>query len=160
MKLNELLEQWSHKPDVPRLSLNPDGICVVKIKDSYYLSFEESPDGKGFYLYSVICKLNPEENNQWVLEVLSGNLFGKETGKNSLGYDVNTQALVLFKYLSNESTNYQVFRDHIEEFSAYQNYWEKKMNKLIDDSNAKGKRTMSQSLMESVSEKKVDIFFA
>lgn len=159
MTLKELLIQWNRKPNAPKISVDSNGIYTVPIKDRYYLSFEESIDTKGFYIYSVVAKMNPEENLAWAVQALESNLFGKETGKNSLGFDSNTRALILFKYLSYNEINSQLFNDHIEEFIAYRNYWEKKIQQLTKGQNKK-KQSMSQSLSESVSGKKVDIFFA
>lgn len=122
MKLDELVESYSRdqglvKPDAT------NGIYRFTINNSVVIALEGSTDQKGFFLYSVIGSLPPGRESEIALKALNGNLFGKETGKGSIGYDPVTNSLVLYEYFSEYHTDLDSFKLSFRSFVQYLVYW-------------------------------------
>lgn len=81
------------------LSLDQDqGRVTLRLNDSHLINIEEV--GTDICIYSPLINdldFKPQQHFQLALEY---NLFGKETGKGSIGYDSTINSLVYFQYIS------------------------------------------------------------
>lgn len=130
MKLEDILLEHGRRKNCGRLELDPLGVCTLSINNKLTISLEKSLDGKGFYLYGVISTLSDSDLKEIAITALSGNLFGRETGAASLGYEPGTHSLILFEYLEEEKTDFTTYLTKFEQFISYFNYWIEKIDKL------------------------------
>ena len=127
MRLEDLLQDLKHQMGITSLELDAQGICRLVINNAVLVSLEQSLDSPGFYLYSVVGTVPPAKEKTISVQALSGNLFGKETGKANLGYLPDTNTLVLFEYIPEEGTTLVSFKKILEEFLAYLTVWHEKL---------------------------------
>ncbi len=153
--LEDLIKEWSNG----KHSLDDRGICTFMLNDQYPVSIENALDESGFYIYSVIGKVPAENENAIALLIAKANLFGKETGLSSLGYDDKTQTLILFQYMAHENATLASLTHHLNEFHAYRAHWNEKfkgpMLEKIEEP-----ESLTDSLRSSVRDQKLQIFFA
>lgn len=127
MKLEDILIEFGNLKGLGRLSLNSSGTCYLTINDTLIVSFEKSIRNNEFYLYSTIGPLPAGKEKEFCLMALSGNLFGKETGHASLGYEHNSHSLVLFERFEEDATDIHSFNNRFNEFLSYLTYWNSRL---------------------------------
>lgn len=130
MELEKLLELFNEERSGDPLKLNTEGICRFYLIENLLVSLEKSVEDGGFYLYSVIGFVPPAKEKKMSIEALSGNLFGKDTGKACLGYIPESHTLILFQYIPGEGTDLPAFKRVLEEFSAYLKQWHEKLEQV------------------------------
>ncbi|NGX42194.1 MAG: hypothetical protein K940chlam7_00471 [Chlamydiae bacterium] len=157
MTLEEILNQYSKKFQLGKLELNKEGICHLVLNDSLFVALEKSLDGKGFYLYTTIGRASTAFEKALGLEALSGNLFGKETGHASLGYEPNTQTLVLFEYFSEEIT-FEEFDLQLKRFAETDSYWMERLEEVSKQPLSKSSLQKHVKSLENY--ENMQIFFA
>ncbi|KIC76202.1 hypothetical protein DB42_EA00740 [Neochlamydia sp. EPS4] len=123
MELEDLLLEYGRSKQLGRLQLDSSGLCTLLMNGHYLLTFEKSHDQEGFYLYSSVGDLPLEKEGEVILMALKGNLFGRETGRASLGYVEQTRSLVLFEYFDKNELNYLQFIQRFNQFVKYLFYW-------------------------------------
>lgn len=123
MKLEDLLSEYGTKKGIGKFELNETGICRFIVNETTVVSFEKSLDGKGFYIYAVVCTVPPEREKEIAVMALSGNLFRRETGEANLGYIPSSNTLVLFEYVEEYATTFPLFEKKFHEFTQYLAYW-------------------------------------
>lgn len=154
MHLEEILLEYGRKNGLGRLELDEEGICRLLINKTSTISLEKSLADDGFYLYSVVGALYMDKDKEVFQAVLTGNLFGKETGKASLGYDPQTRSIVLFEFIGHEGLTYSHFQTKLEDFIYYMLFWIGKCEEL----QIEGEKKVSKSRVHSHEDK--NIFYA
>ena len=130
MKLEDLLIEHGKRKHIGRLELDATGVCSLIVNGTYVVSFEKSLDGKGFYLYGVVDTLSDDHAQELALSLLTSNLFGRETGRCSLGYEPSNHSLILFAYIEEESTDFNTYYRQFENFVTYLSYWIEKVDQM------------------------------
>jgi hypothetical protein len=127
MNLKGLLQKYGERR---KLTLTfQDGIARIVMGDNALLNFEPAIDGQGFFLYANLGSV--ADGDQTVFyEALSANVFGKETGKASLGYVKENHLLLLFQYFEETTTEPGYFEEQLDFFYRYYHYWVKKLEKI------------------------------
>jgi len=141
-----------------KLELDESGVCRLLINDSCVVSLEQSLDGQGFYLYATVGSIPLGQEKKFGMMALTGNLFGKETGKSSLGFAADSRSLVLFRYFDADTTDTHTFTQKLETFMQYLTYW---MNK-IEETAISGLQEVSleKHIYDLQAHQKMKIFFA
>lgn len=129
MALEDILHQYAKKYRLGKLELDDEGICHLIVNDSIFLALEKSLDGQGFYHYTTIGKTSSSFEKEVGLEALSGNLFGKETGRACLGYEPSTQTLVLFEFFSG-TVSFEEYDLQLKKFVETARYWMNKVDEV------------------------------
>lgn len=129
MRLEEILKEYSRVKNTGKLELNEMGVCRLYINNSLVVSLEKSLDGHGFYIYATIGSLPADKENQTILMALSGNLFGKETGRANIGFSEKTRSLILFEYFEETAMTFEAYLERFEKFVRYVSYWMVKLEK-------------------------------
>ncbi|MBS4167580.1 type III secretion system chaperone [Parachlamydia sp. AcF125] len=151
MQLEEILLEYGRRKGIGKLELNGEGICRLIINKTYTVSFEKSVFENGFFIYSSVGILPIDKEKELSIAALTGNLFGKETGKAQLGYEPNNRALVLFTFISQDGLNYSKFNSYFEEFIYYMLYWVSKFEELQNE---------TKKLPHPINEINKNIFYA
>ncbi len=112
------------------VSLDKDGICHFLINNTIAVSLEKTLDEKGFFLYTILSKIPPGRELPFTLAALEGNLFGKETNLSSIGYDPQTNSLVLFRHFDGFHTHLSDLSQGFEEFLQIFAHWMNKLKQL------------------------------
>lgn len=158
MQLEDLLIEYGKLQGLGKLHLNSSGVCHLKINGSLVISLEKSLDGKGFHLYAIIGNLSDNKAKEIALSALMGNLFGKETGRATLGYESQTHSLVLSEYFEENTTDLMTFKENLVDFVRHLTYWIAKLEELLSmKEESFEKNVVSQP---DLKDSKVKIFFA
>jgi Tir chaperone protein (CesT) family len=162
--MNNILEKHIHNwtrenRNNPAIYDEKTEIFALEYDQRFYTSLEDSLNGQGFHLYSVIGKVSTEMKNEIALEALKANLFGRETGHSSIGYDDETETLILFKNVSYEGLTDASFTENLNEFLAYRIYWEKKFSE-IKNTKIEMSETSSSSIKNLMIGQKMNVYFA
>lgn len=128
MKLEKLIEELKNQLN-KEITINEQGVCRIAIDETMIIVLEKERSGQGFYIYATVGKISPSRAQQLSLEALTGNLFGKETGKANLGYEPSISQLVLFQHVYHEC-DYHLLKDYLEKFLSYLKHWKKKIEQM------------------------------
>lgn len=89
------------------------------------VTLKEPEDGK-FYLFSKLGQVPKEKKDDLFLYLMQANLLGQGTGLSTLGISDDEKSLTLSLSLPYE-VNYREFKEILEEFLNYQDYWRKEI---------------------------------
>jgi len=98
-----------------------ESIIKLQINDTV-VAFEEALEGNAFFMFAVIDTVPHERELEIMREALSGNLFHKETGDASIGYDKETRTLVLFQKIPLEHMDEHKLESALTIFLAHLSY--------------------------------------
>lgn len=107
--------------------IEKDGSCQVEVS-SYPIKIVKQ-DG-GAYLWATIAPPPPKEVEEYLIKLMQANFLGQGTGGAVLGLMEDESFLTLSMSLPYE-INYRAFRDAIEEFVNYLEYWKTETAKFI-----------------------------
>lgn len=130
MKLEDLLNDLGKKLGVDPIPKTKDGVYRIQVTKSNFLNFEPSLDNIGFYLYSVIGRVRPNQEKEVYKEALAGNLFGTQTGKAGLGCAVEKGLLILFQTMEEKNLEQVDFEEQVTLFCQYLFFWIEKLSRL------------------------------
>lgn len=134
--LTNEIERWIKDNPEQRVALSEmSGTCMIEYDRRFFVSLEESVSGDKFFIFSVIGELAIETLNEVAGDILISNLFGRETGRSSIGYDDTTQSLILFRVVPYDNLTPHSFSEALNEFLAYRIYWDNKLSDLISKKN-------------------------
>jgi hypothetical protein len=124
MALAELIRQLGQDIGLPDLDVDSERRAVRLIfADDLEVEFEEPGAEHLFYVYAVVGPVLLNTSGTFFLEVMNANLFGRDTGGASFGYDASRQELVLFMRFHSHEISYTTFRKEIENFLAALKKW-------------------------------------
>ncbi len=107
-------------------------------KDVYLIQLDETiavniTDLKpGFSFLSPIAKLPEQRHEDLFTQLMSANLFGQGTGEGVLGLN-STGKLITLYFAVNTETDYQEFRDRLEDFTNYVDLWQIETEELLEN---------------------------
>lgn len=127
MDLESILLEYGKLKNLGKLHLDSHGVCTLLINDNFLITFEKSLDKEGFFVYAAIGALPVGKEQELSLIALSGNLFGKETGRANIGYVEQSRSLVLFEYFDEDTIDYPHFSQRFNHFIQHLFYWVVKM---------------------------------
>jgi hypothetical protein len=160
MTLEIFLKEYSEEKEFSKpLTLDDLDVCHLLVNDTTRVTFELDQEQKYFYLYTIIGII-PEDKTELVLkDAMQANLFGKETGFATLGFDPETRAMVLFERFSDQESTYETFKEHLGMFITLVERWIKRLEQNLE---AKIPRphTMDKELQTIMGKQKLQIFIA
>lgn len=120
---NKLLNELSF-PLLPKdfkgesylLELNPELSLTVK------------PLGQGMFLQANLCPIPDGNKEDFYMMLMKANLLGQRTGDAAIGMDSNEKSLTLSAEFPYEM-EYKVFKEKIEDFANYIDYWKEEVAK-------------------------------
>lgn len=127
MLLENIIESYKKHYHLDELKLDSSGQCNLVINDDLIVTIERSIDEVGFFVYGAIGTIAVGDEQKVALMALQGNLFGKETGRSSIGYVEQTRTLVLFDYFELEKVRFNDFLIRFDHFIEHLYYWKMKM---------------------------------
>ncbi|NGX34000.1 MAG: hypothetical protein K1060chlam1_00345 [Candidatus Anoxychlamydiales bacterium] len=80
----------------------------------------------GFYFHANIIHLPDEKKEDLFIYLMRANLLGQGTGRCRIGLDMEEKFLTL-SYLIDYEVNYIEFKEKLEDFTNYINYWKKEI---------------------------------
>lgn len=148
MDLESILMEYGKSNNLGKLQLDSSGVCTLLINENCLVSFEKSLDKEGFYVYSSIGTIPPGKEQELSLIVLKGNLFGKETGRASIGCADQSRTLVLFEYFDENSLDYPQFSKRLNDFLQHLFYWIVKLESAEPTVHPSSLKNESQALAD------------
>lgn len=154
--LTSAIYSWkNHNPEQKISHCEVSNTITVEYEQKFFVSIEESVNGQKIYLFSIIGQIPEEAKSEIALAALKGNLFGRETGHSSLGFDEATGSLILFRDLYYGGLTNDSFSDALNEFLAYRIYWEDKIHAPAQKQNA----TRATDKISHINQK-LNVYFA
>jgi len=87
----------------------------------------------GITLFATLAPLPEKGLEEYLMQAMSANLFGRETGHSALGCDQEGKKVTLRRTLPPEAT-YQQFYEALEDFANYAESWREDTKKfLVED---------------------------
>lgn len=103
------------------LAANDDGSYSLSLEPDLDISLREISDSC-IAFYAPVASFPSSNSEEFLLRLMSANLFGRETGGSCLGLDSDGKKVVLLNFLSGAS-NYRIFHDCLEDFVNYADVW-------------------------------------
>ena len=126
MELSEILaKQQKELPQGQTLSLDANNLCQMTVGEKHLVTLERSPLENCFYLYAPVDRIPHGAKKEVLSRLLSGNLFGRETGRATLAIDQDSDVIVLSERFDEEGLSYQSFSERLQAFVGYLEYWKK-----------------------------------
>lgn len=117
MDLESLLREYARLKRLGKLEFDSTNPFSLLINNQYLVTFERSIKNSGFFIFSSLGTIPPGSETTLGLMALNANLFGKETGRASIGYVETTRTLVLFEYFDEEEgLTFVKFNERLDEF--------------------------------------------
>jgi hypothetical protein len=83
----------------------------------------------GLYLMSVLGTLPEDNRENFLMVLMHNNLLGMGTGGGVIGYDVGSKELT-FAFAVPYRVSYREFRESIEDFANYVDFWKGELEKI------------------------------
>ena len=124
MTIEDALNQLGRQIGL-ELRLDAAGACRLVFDGRTTVDIEAPAGREGtVFLHSAVGLLPPSGAREAVYEdLLSSNLFGRDTGRAVLAIDGDLGEIVLFRQLDLAGTGYAAFADAIEDFVARTRAW-------------------------------------
>jgi hypothetical protein len=159
MKLEKILEEGNLRFEWD-LSLDSSGRSYLNLTDGVQLIIEQGPESETFTLFSIIAKICANQKVTLFPKFLESNLFRKHTGKSNLGYDKESQSLILFQTFNEPLCTALTLYDDISLFIAYLIFWKKEIKndeKELYDSEI---HVIDEHISALIGKRKKEVFFA
>jgi hypothetical protein len=124
--LEHLITEFTEKLDLPlNLEKTNDGYYSVLLNPETELFFRDL--NPGFTCRSPIGLL-PKEGpiEDLYILLMKANFLGQGTKGAAIAIDENVKN-ILFTFSISEQLNYRLFKEHVEDFVNYLNYWKKRI---------------------------------
>jgi len=110
-------------------SLAPDenGYCSVQVDEKFPLHFMVSDDQESLTVFSELGRIDPESQPEIVLEILSANLFWRDTRGSTLGIEPASGSVVLLRQLEVQTLTYPGLESVLDGFIKSSEHW---LNKI------------------------------
>ena len=134
MTAEELLNKLGQVLEID-IFLNNNNVCRI-VFDNDPIDFEMI--GNTFTFIGEVGPIPIESRESFYALILSGNFLGQETGRATLGLDINLDAIFLHQFLE-LPMDYPQFEGHLEQFVNVLRFWKVK----IKDINLKNNDSIS-----------------
>ncbi len=128
MDIEDALDQLGRQIGIT-LRLDAARACRLVFDGRTALDIEAPADRPGtVFLHSAVGVLPPAGRREAVYEtLLAGNLFGRDTGRATLGLDRDLGEILLVRQLDMAETTYAAFVDAVEEHVARTKAWTERL---------------------------------
>lgn len=110
------------------------GKWTVKLSDKEEVTIWEIPSG--IHLHAIIGSLPSGNREDLFIHFMQANFLGQGTGESVIGLDPEENFLTLSLSIVYEM-NYRIFKDKLEEFFNYLNYWREELNRMEQEAHNK-----------------------
>ena len=122
------LKQLSEEFDLPmRPHLDKDKFFVLSFNPDLTIKLKE--EDPGLILFAQIGATPQVKKEEFFSYVMRANFLGQGTGGATIGLDETESFLTLSSVLPYDM-NYKMFRDTVEDFANYVDYWKTELNNL------------------------------
>ena len=112
-----------------RLATTEDGTYELLFEPDLQISLRENADS-GITLFTVVAALPAKGTEEYMVKLMSANLFGRETGGSALGLEKDGKSVTLSCFLP-EGINYGRFHDCLEDFVNYADSWREETAQFV-----------------------------
>ncbi|MEZ5315311.1 MAG: type III secretion system chaperone [Chlamydiales bacterium] len=126
--LKQLIDQLSLDLEEP-LNANHDGSYSLYFEPDLELSVRENID-LTISFFTVLSLLPEAKTEAFLLKMMVGNLFGRETGGSILGLTKDGKKITFLRFLPKD-LDYKDFHDYLEDFLNYAEAWKIEATEFI-----------------------------
>ncbi len=127
--LKHLITELCNQFQLPvNLEPNPEGYYEVSVNESTHLLFKELDPG--FTCRSVLAPVPQKPTEDLFILLMKANFLGQGTKGSVIAIDDALQNF-LFTLSVPEEVNYRLFKERLEEFINYLEYWKKRIHDEI-----------------------------
>jgi Tir chaperone protein (CesT) family len=113
----ELLRRFGQSNDIPNLTLDQYGVCRLVFDKDVTVDIEPINGVDQVCLYTKISLVPEEDREAFLLDVLACNLYGRDTGSASLGFESAQGAILLTQRLiDSQCTELDIFQRELLTF--------------------------------------------
>ena len=123
MHLKDLIMEYGQEKGNSTVRLDETGHCHLLINNEITLSFEVDEEKNRFYMYALVGMVGPQYREKLFEEILSADLYNKETGGATLGLDKHRDEIILSRYFSLTDLDYVDFKRFLESFLGQVTHW-------------------------------------
>ncbi len=124
----DLLADLAQRLKLQDLQLNEKGLACLVLDDKITIQLEHETATNRFHLYTVLGTVPAEGKEALYETLLTGNLFGHQTGGATLALDEITGEVILFLTLNPDKTDSTDFEKALEDFAAAAEHWKEKFS--------------------------------
>ncbi len=122
MALKQYIEQLSIELGFEQvIEAKEDGSYSLRLEPQLDIVLRENEESI-IKLQAVLADLPKQHTDDYLLKIMTANLFGRETGEAALGLDVDGKKVILVHFLL-EHESYRTFYERLEEFVNYAEAW-------------------------------------
>ena len=127
--LKHLITELCQQFQLPmNLEINPQGYYEVSVNDTTNLLFKEL--NPGFSCRSILAPVPQKPTEDLFILLMKANFLGQGTKGSCIAIDDSVQNF-LFTLSVPEEINYRLFKEKLEEFINYLEYWRKRIHDEI-----------------------------
>jgi hypothetical protein len=127
--LKHLITELCQQFQLPmNLEINPQGYYEIALNETTDLLFKELYPG--FTCRSVLAPVPQKPSEDLFILLMKANFLGQGTKGSSIAIDDAVQNF-LFTLSVPEEVNYRLFKERLEEFINYLEYWKKRIHDEI-----------------------------
>ena len=131
-----LIEDFAEKLEVHYTKIDPNTFNL-NISDDIQIKTIGIPSLKQIYFYSNITACPTEKRELIFTHLMKANLLGDGTGGATIGLD-NDEKFLTLSYVMPYESNYENFKEQLEDFVNYLLFWEEEIKKLSLEKNLLG----------------------
>lgn len=124
---DELLNKLSVETGLTDLRFNEEGVASFIFDEVHQTCLEKHPDTHTLILWGKVGTLPFANREACLIHLLQGNLFGKETGKASLGLEPMQEEIYLFQTFDLDTVTFELFFEELKRFLKTQKSWAEKV---------------------------------
>lgn len=118
MNAPDLLAEFASRHGLPHLALGETGTACLVFDEHGELNFEHEPAAHLLHLYLSLGAPPAGHREDFFAQLLTANLFTRETGGATLGYDPAAGEVLLTRSLDLHLTDYRSFESAVERLLA------------------------------------------
>jgi RimJ/RimL family protein N-acetyltransferase len=99
MYLEEILREFGAAHGIADLALDRYGVCRLLFDSNLAVDIEPAMESGRVYFYTIVTQLPDSNREEFLLELLGCNLYGRETGPAALGWDASDGQIILSQIL-------------------------------------------------------------
>jgi hypothetical protein len=122
------LAEEIHLP--PPSAQDPSGYFLIPLTNMLQISVK--PLSPGLFITARVGLIPSKKKEDALIYFMKANFLGQGTGGNVLGIDAEEKFLTLSQ-ITPYDVSYKRFKEMIEDFANYLNYWQLELSKLEND---------------------------
>lgn len=125
MNLENFMKQYAKDLETESFKTDVPGVYVISLDEDINITISENPGG--FALFAEVAPYpTTTDEEKFITDALTGNLYGKATGGAIFGVNENLTLLTLQRTVNYE-ISYKTFKEVVEDFITAIDFWREEL---------------------------------